>query len=82
MTDLDRRAAVRNSSFAPKESDRRRTARIVRGATSELAIYDGRDCCGFIRPSGDAFLLLDAERRTIGVFPSLREALAAIGGTP
>jgi hypothetical protein len=53
----------------------------VTGERSELAIYAGRDCCGFIRPSGgDAFLLLDAERRTVGVFRSLAEALAAIGG--
>jgi hypothetical protein len=59
---------------------RRRTARIVQGATSELAIFDGRDCCGFVRPSGNGFLLLTADRRTVGVFSSLREALAAIGG--
>jgi hypothetical protein len=58
---------------------RRRSARIVRGATNELEIYDGRDCCGFIRPSGENYLALTADRRTVGVFPSLREALAAIG---
>jgi hypothetical protein len=59
---------------------RRRSARIVPGAISELAIYDGPRCCGFIRPSGDGFLALSVVRRTVGVFPSLREALQAIGG--
>jgi hypothetical protein len=58
---------------------RRRTARIVRGSTNELAIYTGHDCCGFIRPSGDGFLLLSADRRTVGIFISLHEALQAIG---
>jgi hypothetical protein len=59
---------------------RRRSARIVRGERNELAVFDGRDCCGFIRPSGDGFLLLTADRRTIGIFRSLAEALAALGG--
>jgi hypothetical protein len=54
----------------------------VQGERSELAIYDGRDCCGFIRPSGDGFLLLTADRRTVGVFSSLREAVQAIEDAP
>jgi hypothetical protein len=60
---------------------RRRTARIVQGERSELAIYDGPRCCGFVRPSGNGFLLLTVDRATVGIFRSLREALAAIGGT-
>ena len=64
----------------PTQAARRRSARIVRGERNELAIFDGREVCGFIRPSGDGFLLLTADRRTLGVFRSLAEALAAIGG--
>jgi hypothetical protein len=77
---LDSKNGSEHKATHPAKQARRLSARVVKGERSELAIYAGRDCCGFIRPSGDAFLLLDVERRTVGVFPSLREALQALGG--
>jgi hypothetical protein len=69
------------ASRPAKQVRRRRSARIVSGERGELAIYNGRDVCGFIRPSGDGFLALYVDRRTIGVFPTLHEALQALGGS-
>jgi hypothetical protein len=61
---------------------RRKGDRIERGRTNDLAVYDGRACCGFLRPSGSNYVVFDADRKMVGVFPNVRAAVAAIGGAP
>ena len=45
------------------------------------AVYDGRACLGHVLGRGKAgFEAFDADNRSLGIFPSQREAAAAIMG--
>ena len=46
-----------------------------------VAVYDGRACLGHVLERGKAgFEAFDADNRSLGIFPSQREAAAAITG--
>jgi len=61
---------------------RRRPQRAAQaGEPPVVAVYDGRTCLGHIRGRGKAgFEAFDGDDRSLGVFPSQREAAAAIMG--
>ena len=47
-----------------------------------VAVYDGRACLGHVLGRGKAgFEAFDADNRSLGIFPSQREAAAAISLT-
>jgi hypothetical protein len=46
-----------------------------------VSVYDGRRCVGFVFKRGDSFEAFDAHERTLGLFPSQREAAAVISRT-
>ena len=51
----------------------------ILAATGLLSVYDGRHCVGFVLPRGKVgFEAFDADQRPLGIFPSQREAAAAI----
>jgi hypothetical protein len=43
-----------------------------------LAIYDGRELCGFLIPRGLDVELLNASKRSIGVYRRQRDAMRAL----
>ena len=46
-----------------------------------MVAYDGRACLGHVRGRGKAgFEAFDADNRSLGIFPSRRDAAAAIMG--
>ena len=46
-----------------------------------VAVYGGRACLGYVLGRGKAgFEAFDADNRSLGIFPSQREAAAAIMG--
>jgi hypothetical protein len=49
-------------------------------SATQFAVYDGRDRLGAYCRDGETFIAFTRLGRQIGVFPSLREALQAIGG--
>jgi hypothetical protein len=66
MMDMPRRPDGHNSK------SKNSTAPIV-------SIYDGRQCRGFILARGRlGFELFDCDQRSLGVFPTQREAAAAL----
>jgi hypothetical protein len=47
-----------------------------------LTVYAGRTCVGFILARGKAgFEAFDAEQRSLGIYPTQREAAAALPDT-
>ena len=47
-----------------------------------VAVYDGRACLGHVLGRGRAgFEAFDADNRSLGIFPSQREAAAAVMGS-
>ena len=47
--------------------------------TTMLSIFDGRECAGFLLHRGkEGVELFDKEQRSLGIFPTEREAVAAL----
>jgi hypothetical protein len=47
-----------------------------------LSVYSGRVCCGFLLNRGKTgFEAFDADQRSLGLFPTQREAAAALPDT-
>jgi len=59
---------------------RRRGLIVSRGSITPLvSVYDGRDCLGFILARGKlGFEALDRDERSLGLFPTQREAAQRI----
>jgi len=52
------------------------------GKPPMLSIYDGRTCLGFVIPRGKlGFEALDADQRSLGIFPNQKGAADTITGT-
>jgi hypothetical protein len=55
------------------------TTTTTKQASPLASVYDGRDCIGFILSRGKiGFEALDQDERSIGIFPTQREAANAI----
>jgi hypothetical protein len=51
----------------------------INGTPPMLSIYDGRDCVGFLISRGKQGVeLFDRDQKSIGIFASQHEAIAAI----
>jgi len=57
----------------------RQPQRAAHAGEAPIAIYDGRTCLGHVLGRGKAeFEAFDADNRSLGVFPTQREAATAI----
>jgi hypothetical protein len=58
------------------------TARATNTSPAMLSIYDGRTCVGFILARGKTgFEAFTADQRSLGIYPTQREAAAALPDT-
>jgi hypothetical protein len=69
---IDKTGPDNSSYIVPASAPQRPSAPMV-------SVYDGRRCIGFVLTAGrQGFQAFDADEVAIGLFPSMRDAVAAV----